>query len=108
MLSDSIIPEMRPHPDKVRSYGCISLIGMAASGKTTIGRKLAACIGWPHVDTDYLIEAFYGAKLQRITDTLTKEAFLDVETRVIQSLSVANAVVSTGGALFIARQAWIS
>lgn len=96
---------MQPHPDKVPQRGCIVLIGMAASGKTTIGRELAALIGWAHMDTDHLIEAFYGSRLQQITDTMTKEAFLDLEADMIQSLAVNNVVLSTGGSVVYRQRA---
>ncbi|MDR3074386.1 MAG: shikimate kinase [Deltaproteobacteria bacterium] len=90
---------MTPHPDKVPPHGCIVLIGMAASGKTTIGRELAALIGWARIDTDHLIESYYGARLQQITDAMSKEEFLDLEAGVILGLSVGNAVISTGGSV---------
>lgn len=72
---------------------------MAASGKTTIGRELASLLGWAHVDTDHVIEAIYGARLQQVTDALGKEDFLDVESRVIRSLALGSAVLSTGGSV---------
>lgn len=103
-MSEPENPAMRPHPDKVPARGCISLVGMAASGKTTIGRELAALFGWAHIDTDHVIEAFYGARLQEVTDSMTKEEFLDVEAKIIQSLVVNNAVLSTGGSV-VYRQA---
>lgn len=96
--SSDILP-MPPHPDKVRPQGCITLIGMAASGKTTIGRHLAGQIGWAHMDTDHLMEAFYGARLQQVTDSMSKEEFLDMEADAIQSLAVGNMVLSTGGSV---------
>ena len=96
---------MRPHPDKVPAQGCISLVGMAASGKTTIGRELAALLGWAHIDTDHVIEAYYGTRLQGVTDSMTKEEFLDVEAKIIQSLTVSNAVLSTGGSVIYRQPA---
>lgn len=101
---DSILP-MPPHPDKVSADGCIILIGMAASGKTTIGRLLASMIGWAHVDTDHLIEAFYGSRLQQVTDSMSKEEFLDLESNFIQSLAVSNVVISTGGSVVYRQEA---
>ena len=95
---------MPPHPDKVSQQGCISLIGMAASGKTTIGREVAAMIGWAHMDTDHLIESFYGCRLQQVTDSMTKEAFLDLEAEIIQGLSVGNMVISTGGSVIYRQE----
>lgn len=103
-MNETSDPLMRPHPDKVADGGCICLTGMAASGKTTIGRELAKLIGWAHVDTDHIIESIYGTRLQQITDALGKERFLDVEAGVIQSLNVCNAVLSTGGSV-VYRQA---
>ena len=94
-----------PHTTKVRRDGCISLIGMAAAGKTTIGRELAALLGWAHVDSDHIIEAFYGARLQQITDRLSKDEFLDVEAAVIMGLDLKRTVISTGGSVVYRRKA---
>ena len=101
--SDSL-PPIRPHPDKVPARGCISLIGMAASGKTTIGRETAALIGWGHMDTDHVIESFYGCRLQQITDSMTKDAFLDLEADIIQGISVGSMVLSTGGSVIYRQE----
>lgn len=98
-FSDPAMPCLSPHPDKVRPYGCITLIGMAASGKTTIGRILAAQIGWAHIDTDHLIEAYYGARLQQITDAMSRAEFLAMESRVIRGIVAGNVVLSTGGSV---------
>ena len=78
---------------------CISIIGMAGAGKSTIGRALAERLEWAHVDTDFLIESAYGARLQDISDALGKEAFLDVEAQVIGSVRIQRAVLSTGGSV---------
>lgn len=76
---------------------CISLIGMAGCGKSTIGRALAAELGWAFADSDHLIEALYGAPLQGVTDELDKETFLDVESAVISMLNLRRTVLATGG-----------
>jgi shikimate kinase len=39
----------------------IVLVGMMGSGKTTVGRALAARTGWPYVDNDELLERVAGA-----------------------------------------------
>jgi len=90
-------PEFTPHPGKVGPQGCISIVGMAAAGKTTVGRELAALIDWPQLDTDNVIEATYGARLQRISDQLDKEGFLNLEGEVISRLNVRRCIISTGG-----------
>ena len=90
-------PQFTPHPGKAGPQSCISIVGMAAAGKTTIGRELAALIGWPQIDTANVIEATYGARLQRITDTLDKEGFLDLEGEIINRLNLRRCIISTCG-----------
>ncbi len=78
---------------------CVTLIGMAASGKSTVGLALAKRLDWAHVDTDHLIEAAYGKRLQDVTDSMTKEEFLDVEGKTIEGINMQRTVLSTGGSV---------
>ena len=84
---------------------CISLIGMAGAGKSTVGRQLARLLGWELVDTDHLIEACYGVRLQAISEKLGKEAFLDAEESVILSLRAHRVVLATGGSVIYRQEA---
>ena len=95
----NISPAFTPHESKVAADGAITIIGMAAAGKTTIGRELSSLIGWPSLDTDHVIESVYGVRLQSVTDRLSKEEFLDLEMQAILSLRVRRMVVSTGGSV---------
>lgn len=81
------------------------LIGMAASGKSTIGRLLAKRIDWAFVDTDQLIEAWWGAPLHQIADTLGKEAFLRAEAEQICQLGLKRCIIATGGSVVYSEQA---
>ena len=78
---------------------CITLIGMAGAGKSTVGSALAQELGWALVDSDHLIEATYGARLQDITDALGKSAFLDTEAKVIAAIKAHRTVIATGGSV---------
>ncbi len=93
-MPEKFIPVSRGDSDK-----CVILIGMAGSGKTTIGAALARQLGCAALDTDHLIEAAYGLRLQIITDTLSHDDFLDTEQRIILSLRASRAVISTGGSV---------
>ncbi len=84
---------------------CITIIGMAGAGKTTVGAALAAHIGWAHLDTDDLIESVYGVPLQKVADALTKDGFLDMEAGVIQGVWAVHAVLSTGGSVVYRHEA---
>lgn len=78
---------------------CISLVGMAGAGKSTVGVRLASALGWAFMDSDHLIEAIYGVRLQDVTDALGKDAFLDVECAVIRAINASRTVIATGGSV---------
>lgn len=78
---------------------CIVLIGMPGAGKSTVGGELARELGWAFLDSDHLIEAVYGARLQDITDALDKERFLNAECEVIRAIKAHRVVLATGGSV---------
>ena len=84
---------------RLAETGCVSLIGMAGAGKSTLGRLLAEKLGWAHLDTDRLMESYYGLNLQDILDGLGLEAFLKAEETLVSMLGVRRAVISTGGSV---------
>ncbi len=75
----------------------IVLIGIAGAGKTTLGKKIAEKLGLVHIDTDSLIEAYYGNSLQNIVDDHGAENFLAIENAVLAQVDMKNVVISTGG-----------
>lgn len=84
---------------------CISIVGMAAAGKTRMGAEISRILGWTHVDADHLIEAAYGARLQEVTDAMSKEEFLDLEATVIKGIRLQRAILSTGGSVVYRAEA---
>ena len=78
---------------------CISLIGMAGAGKTTIGRLAARMLGWAFLDSDHVIEATYAACLQDVSVALGKEGFIDTEAEIVGSLRLCRTVIATGGSV---------
>jgi shikimate kinase len=84
---------------------CVTLIGMAGAGKSTLGRLLADHLGWAHLDTDQLIEASYGLPLQEVLDGLGLETFLRAEESLVSTLNVRRTVISTGGSVVYGPEA---
>ncbi len=93
---EKIIPTIYPRLEEGQS---ISIIGMAGAGKTTVGKALAHSLGWAHADTDHLIEAVYGTSLQAVTDSMSKDEFLDVEAATIMRINSRRTILSTGGSV---------
>lgn len=75
----------------------IFLIGMMCSGKSTVGRSLAALLGMPFIDLDRVAEAQVGPLLPYIQRE-GEGAFRALESEVLARVAAgAPAVVATGG-----------
>lgn len=77
----------------------IILIGMPGSGKTTIGTQLSEAVGYGYVDSDSVIVAREGKRLNEIIAEKGTEAFLDIEAKVNSELCANRCVIATGGSV---------
>lgn len=97
VIDDDVIQPIR---DKISKQNRnIALIGMAGSGKTTIGTALAELTGRTFVDCDDLIPEYAGGKsIQDIFAQDGEDAFRKIETTVLQEVSKQSGlVIATGG-----------
>ena len=67
----------------------IVLIGFMGSGKTTIGRKLAAKLEYRFVDMDIEIENKAGMKITEIFSKYGEPEFRKMESKICEELSKA-------------------
>lgn len=80
----------------------IVLVGMMGSGKTTVGKRLAARLHWPFVDADAEIEAAAQMPISEIFARFGEPHFRDGERRVIGRLMESgHRVIATGGGAFV-------
>ncbi len=75
----------------------IVLIGMPGSGKSTVGVVLAKRLAYDFVDSDLVIQAKAGMRLQNYIDQFGPDAFEDLENKVNAGLNVHHTVIATGG-----------
>jgi shikimate kinase len=75
----------------------VVLIGMPGAGKSTVGVVLAKRLGFDFLDTDVLIQARQGRRLQEIIDSEGLLAFRQIEEAALLSLPCQRTVVATGG-----------
>ncbi len=80
------------------------LIGLMGSGKSSIGRRLAAHLGLPLVDLDAVIVEQAGCSIPDIFAGKGEEGFRDVETRVLAEVIGGAAVLATGGGIVMREQ----
>ena len=76
----------------------IILIGMPASGKTTIGKLLAKKIKYEHYDADRYLEEKEKTRVTNIFSERGEEHFRNLEEKYLKELSEKKGIIiSTGG-----------
>ena len=82
------------------------LIGLPASGKTTVGKLLSEKLGVPFFDSDEEIEKRFGMPIFEIFEKYGEPAFRKVEEEILFSLSKKRgAVIATGGGAILSEKA---
>lgn len=81
----------------------VVLVGMMGSGKSSVGRRLAARLGLPFVDADVEIETAAGMTIPEIFAQRGESEFRDGERRVISRILTTRSplVLATGGGAFM-------
>lgn len=80
----------------------IVIVGLMGSGKTTVGRRLAAVTGWPLDDSDAAIEAREGRTVKELRDALGTDAMHALEARhLLEALDAPRPRVVTPAAFTI-------
>lgn len=80
----------------------IVLIGLMGVGKSTVGRRLAARLRLPFVDSDTEIEQVSGYSIPEMFDRFGEDSFRDGERRVVKRLIEGGPMVmATGGGVFV-------
>ena len=75
----------------------IVLIGMPASGKSTVGVQLAKWLSLGFIDTDLLVQARTGESMQAFQGAHGMQAYRTLECETVGSLICENCVIATGG-----------
>ena len=85
-----------------RTYANIALVGFMGTGKSTVGRIVAAQLGYTFLDCDAEIEARAGLAIAAIFTRFGEPAFRDMERQLTAGLeSRAKTVIATGGGLVV-------
>lgn len=83
----------------------ITLIGMPASGKSTVGVLLAKRLGLSFVDVDIVIQEKTGMLLREIIAERGTAGFLQVEDEINSQLDVKRSVIAPGGSVIYGEKA---
>lgn len=76
----------------------VFLLGMPGSGKSTLGRALAASLGRQFIDLDTYIEGRFSRTVADIFATMGEERFRQIEASLLREVAeMENVVVALGG-----------
>lgn len=80
----------------------VFLIGGRASGKSTVGRALAARLGWDFADTDAIVTRRAGCDIATLVAERGWDAFRDMESDALRDAAARErVVVATGGGMVL-------
>ncbi len=75
----------------------VILIGFAATGKTSVGHRLAERLGWDFIDTDQRIVEMAGRPIPEIIAEEGREAFEELEHQALEKACVRRGVIIAAG-----------
>lgn len=88
----------RVYKDILSKKENIVLIGMPGCGKSTIGKMLSEKLNKELIDSDVEIEKVINSKIKDFLTESNEEEFRDIESNVINNISLLNnKIISTGG-----------
>ena len=80
----------------------VYLVGFMGSGKTTVGRRLAARLGVPFVDLDQAFESMTGTTIKESFERHGESWFRERESELLRgTLALPEAVIALGGGTFV-------
>lgn len=81
------------------------LIGYRGCGKSTLAPMVAGRLGWPHYDSDQIIQANIGQTISEIFAEKGEAEFRKLESQTIKNLSQSGGqVVALGGGAILAAE----
>ncbi len=83
----------------------ISLVGFMTCGKSAIGRRVAALLGWEFFDVDAALEESEGVPVAELFERSGEAEFRATESRMIaRALDGSRRVVATGGGAVLGEE----
>ncbi len=85
-----------------KNHKIIAIVGLMGVGKSTIGKKLAADLGYYFVDSDQEIEDYSQMSINQIFADKGEQHFREIEKNIIKQIieREENIVLSLGGGAF--------
>lgn len=85
----------------------IYLIGLMGSGKSTVGKIISHQLEYRFFDTDILLEKVAGKTINEIFATEGEDYFRELETKVLEQVSLCTrSAIATGGGIILKQQNW--
>ncbi len=90
--------------ESTRACPGLILIGLMGSGKSSIGRRLAAHLNLPLIDLDKTIVTKTGLSIPEIFAQQGETGFRKLETEALREAITQHAVIATGGGVVLSQE----
>ncbi|GMR00016.1 MAG: shikimate kinase [Zetaproteobacteria bacterium] len=90
--------------ESTRACPGLILIGLMGSGKSSIGRRLAAHLNLPLIDLDKTIVTRTGLSIPEIFAQQGEAEFRKLETEALREAVAHHAVIATGGGIILSKE----
>ncbi|MFE8115042.1 shikimate kinase AroL [Brenneria goodwinii] len=85
-------------------FNIIILVGPRASGKTTVGKILAAHLKLNFIDTDEVVQKKTSKTIAQIVDEQGWDNFRRIESQILKEVTLAGCIIATGGGMVMAKE----
>jgi len=90
--------------EATRTCPGVILIGLMGSGKSSIGRRLAAHLNLPLIDLDDAIVAKAGLSIPEIFARQGESEFRSMETQALREAVAQHTIIATGGGVVLSKK----
>lgn len=80
------------------------LVGPRASGKTTVGKWLAAALNFSFIDTDEVVQQQTQKTIAQIVDEQGWDSFRRIESEILQQVIQPGVIIATGGGMVVSAE----
>ena len=106
--ADGAAEEVAKEVKEALDGSSLFLVGMMGTGKSSVGKKLAASLGYSFFDTDEVIEQVTKTSIPTIFAESGEDGFREIETQVLAEIAAyKKCVVATGGGVVKKKANWM-
>ena len=83
---------------------CLIIFGPAGEDRNEVAGALASRLGWERMNTDHLLQAWFGRDLEAIKQNLGPSSFLQACEQIFRDLNAGHMIITIGDGTMFSRK----